>query len=177
VSVASVQDQICQFFGGPYDVVTHDYRTPQVAGLGQVRRAFPKREDQADFTLGQPGVDSGSVMVVWLLDGNEKRIALAGAVDGRKEVRHVVQFHVFIRSTASYAEDAQDYAYGLLDAIRDRIHSDRTCGSGGFEAGAFQVGEGDSPRFEWHMEQGNTSEDVTQIYLLVSTDALEIVAA
>jgi hypothetical protein len=177
VTAQSVQDQICQFFGGPYSSATHDYRSPQVAGLGQVRRAFPKREDQADFTLGQAGVANGCVMVVWLLDGDEKRIALAGAVDGRKEVRHVVQFHCFIRSTASYAEDAQDYAYGLLDGIRAHIHADRTCGSGGFENGAFQVGEGDAPRFTWHMEQGNTSEDVTEIYLLVSTDALEIVAA
>ena len=177
MTAANVQDQICQYLGGAYDPNTHSYRTPQVSGLGAVRRAFPKREDLADFYLGQTGVASGCVLVVWLIDGGEKRIAVAGAVDGRKQVRHMVQLHCFIRSTALYAEDAQDYAYGLLDAIRARIHADRTCGSGGFEAGAFQVGEGQDPLFNWHMEQGNTSEDVTEIYLLITTDAIEIVAA
>lgn len=177
MSVQSVQDQICQFFGGPYNHDFHDYRTPQLDGLGAVHRAFPKRQDQADFYLGRVGTDNGSVMVVWLLEGDEQRIAVAGATDGRKRVVHAVELHCFIRSTAAYAEDAQDYSYGLLDGIRGLIHADRTCGSGGFESGGFQIGEGQAPRLHWRMEQGNTSEDVTEIYLLITTDAVEIIAA
>lgn len=178
MSLASVQNQICLYFGGVYDPITRSYRAPQIPNLGTVRRAFPKREDEAEFGVGQPpGVGFGCVMVVWLLDGRENRIAVAGASNGRKKVRHVVQLHLFIRSKQPYAEDATDNAYALLDAIRAHIHADRTCGSGGFEVGGFQVGEGAEPMFEWHMEQGNTSEDVTEIFLLITTDAVEIVAA
>ncbi len=178
MTLQSVQNQICVYFGGPYDPLIHAYRTPQVTGLGTVRRAFPKREDESEFYVGQlPGSGFGCVMVVWLLEGEEKRIAVAGATDGRKKVRHVAQFHCFIRSRQPYAEDATDGAYALLDGIRARIHADRTCGSGGFESGGFQVGEGQEPEFRWHMEQGNTSEDVTKIYLLITTDAVEIIAA
>ena len=98
-------------------------------------------------------------------------------VDGRKQVTHAIQFHCFVRCRTPYAEDGQDYVDDLLDQVRDHIHADRTCGSGGFEVGGFQVGEGESPKFSWHLEQGNTSEDVTDFYLLISTDAVEIVAA
>ena len=178
MTVGSVQNQICLYFGGAYDPISRSYRAPQIPNLGTVRRAFPKRENEAEFILGQPpGVGFGSVLVVWLLDGQERRLAVAGATDGRKRVRHVVQFHLFIRSRQPYAEDAHDAALALLDGIRAHIHADRTCGSGGFEAGGFQVGEGQEPEFSWHIEQGNTSEDVTEIYLRITTDAVEIVAA
>lgn len=178
MSISSVQAQIATFFGGPYDTISRTYRTPQIANLGTVRRAFPKREDEAEFQVGQPpGVGFGSVMVVWLVDGRETRIAVAGATSGRKKVRHMVQLHCFVRSKQDYAEDATDAAFGLFDAIRAHIQADRTCGSGGFEVGGFQVGEGTEPEFTWHMEQGNSSEDVTDIYLLVTTDAVEIIAA
>ena len=178
MSVRSVRDGICRYFGGPYDPPTRTYPSPQIPNLSTVRRAFPKREDESEFYLGmEPGSGCGCVMVVWLLDGHERRIAVAGPTDGRKQVWHAVQLHCFIRCRTPYAEDGQDYAYDLLDAVRDHIHADRTCGSGGFEAGGFQVGEGEDSDFAWHMEQGNTSEDVTNIYLLISTDAVEIIAA
>lgn len=178
MTAQAVQNQICVYFGGPYDYPTRSYRTPQVPGLGVVRRAFPKREDEAEFFLSTgPGVGLGSAMVVWLVDGDERRIAFAGATDGRKRVAYQVQLHLFVRCKLDHAEDGQDYAYGLLDAIRDHIHADRTCGSGGFEVGGFQVGEGDAPQFRWHLEQANTSEDVTDLYMRIETDALEIIAA
>src|SRR5262249_47987089 len=82
VTARTVQNQICQYFGGPYDQSTRSYRTPQIPGLGVTRRAFPKREDEAEYYLGMPpGIGNGCVMVVWLLDGDERRIAVAGATD------------------------------------------------------------------------------------------------
>ena len=178
MSVRSVRDGICRYFGGPYDPPTRTYPSPQIPNLSTVRRAFPKREDEAEFSNNQePGSGLGCVMVVWVLDGDERRIAVAGPVDGRKQVTHAIQFHCFVRCRTPYAEDGQDYVDDLLDQVRDHIHADRTCGSGGFEVGGFQVGEGESPKFSWHLEQGNTSEDVTDFYLLISTDAVEIVAA
>jgi hypothetical protein len=44
----------------------------------------------------------------------------------------------------------------LKDAIFARLRADRTCGSGGFEAGGFHMGEGGEPWFRWGMGQAKT---------------------
>src|SRR2546430_1949895 len=94
------RDGICRWFGGPYDPESRSYRTPQVDGLGVVRRARPKREDNADFYLGQPasGAVSGSWMWVHVDSGSVVRVATAGHFGGMREVRAAVVLHVFLRS-------------------------------------------------------------------------------
>lgn len=177
MSAASALDALCRFFGGTYDAATHTYRTPQVSGLGVVRRAFAKRDDHVDYTLGAPGVANGCQMVIQLGSGSERRVAVAGASSGLKQVRHLADLHCFIRSTAAYAEDAQDYAYGLLDGIRNRVHGDRTCGTGGFEVGGIQAGEGDEPEFDWEMSVAESHAELTKMYLKVTFDIVEYVQA
>ena len=176
MTVTAVRNQLCVFFGGTYDTVTRTYRTPQVVGLGAVRRAFAKRDDHVDYTLGQV-TDHGCQMVVQLSEGSERRIAAAGPTLGLKERRHRIDLHCFIRSTAAFAEDAQDYADTLREAILDRIHADRTCGSGGFEVGGFQVGEGSGVDIDWHLSQASTVVELTKFYLLITTTALENIQA
>jgi hypothetical protein len=176
MTAAVVLDQLCTFFGGAYDPDTRTYRDPQVAGLGAVRRAFPKRDDKIYYTLGAT-TDHGCVMVVQLRHGDERRIAVGGATSGVKQCRYLAELHCFIRSTAAYAEDAYDYACDLREAIIARVHGDRTCGSGGIEVGGFQVGEGDSPRFEWDLPPAETHAELTKLYLHIAFDVLEYVQA
>lgn len=178
MTAIDVRNSICAYFGGVYDPTSRSYRTPQIAGLGAVRRAAPKRMDAADFTLGQPaGTANGSIMIVYVPAGSEHRVAVAGATSGIKQVDYTVGVELLIRSTAGYAEDAQDYAYTLLDAVIAHIRTDRTCGTGGFEAGGLQVGEGESPRFDWAMSPPETSAEVTKLTVWLELDAREYVYA
>lgn len=172
-----VIDGLCRYFGGPFDADTRSYRTPQVAGLGAVRRAFPKRDDKIDYTLGAAGAEHGCVMTVQLSHGEERRVAVAGPESGLKRVEYLAELHCFIRSTAAYAEDAADYAHGLRDALIAHVHADRTCGSGGFEVGGFQVGEGDGPRLEWDLSPAESHSELTKLYLAIRFDVLEFIQA
>jgi hypothetical protein len=120
VSAVNVADQVCTYFGGPYDPTTHTYRTPalSVANLDGpiVRRSVPKRDDHTtDYSLGTPGVPAGCLILVQLERGQEQRVAVAGAVSGVKHVSWSVRMHCFIRATFEFVEDLQDVCYQLLD--------------------------------------------------------------
>lgn len=171
-TVQGVRDGICRWFGGPYDPNTRTYRTPQVEGLGAVRRARPKREDNADFYLAAPssGAIMGSQMFVHVDSGVEERAAIAGR-HGLKLLTSAVVLHVFLRSNAEWAEDAQDAFYDLLEALKRRVREDPCLGSGGFEVGGFDVGEGGEPWLRWSMAPAETSSEMTQGYLSLEFEA------
>lgn len=183
MSSTSVVNQLGVYFGGPYVAAFKYYGTPTIPGLGAVRRGKPKDADAAQWYLGMAaGTESGSVMVVRISDGAEIRVAYAGPVDGGKKVSHTAVLQVYVRSTARDAEDVEDFTRALLDAIRDRIHADRTCGSGGFENGTgFQVGEDvegpGSNLIEWHMSEVETSAGLCKQYLEISFTASEYIEA
>jgi hypothetical protein len=170
----SVLDQTCQFFGGAYDSTTHTYRTPTVAGLSVVRRATPKRDDFQEYVVGQPpGTMTGAIMLVWIPTTHDHRAALP-AVSGRREVFYGIELHNFIWSKASFAEDCQDFVYQLEDAIKAKIRTDPTLGSGGFEAGAFHAGEGPAGGIgdiDTEYQQGAMKNEGTKAYLRISFTA------
>lgn len=167
-----VRDGVCRWFGGAYDERTRSYRTPQVELLGVVRRARPKSEDAADYYLGAPGAGAlmGSTMLVHVDSGEELRAATAGAFGGLKLLSSAVMLHVFMRSTAEYAEDAQDAFYDLLENLKRRIREDRCMGSGGWEQGGFDIGE-DAPWLRWSMAPTETSAEMTSGYLVIQFQA------
>lgn len=171
-TIQGVRDGVCRWFGGPPDPATRTYRTPQVSHLGVVRRARPKREDNADYYLDAPasGALMGSQMWVHVDSGVETRQATAGAFGGLKFLESAVILHVFMRSHAEYAEDAQDAFYDHLEALKARIREDRCLGSGGWEVGGFDVGEGDAP-VRWSMAPAETSDEMTQGYLALEFQA------
>jgi len=182
VSSTSVIDQLCEFFGGAYQEQFRYYGTPQVPGLGAVRKALPRDADVAQWYLGMPdGTESGSVMRVRLQTGAETRVASAGQFSGAKKVAHNVELKILIRSTARDVEDVEDYSRGLLDAIRTRIHGDRTCGSGGIEQGKFQVGEDyegpGSDLIEWDLSEVETSSNLSKQTLTITFSASEYIEA
>lgn len=177
-----VVQTVAQFFGGPtYDTTTRSYRNPTVPGLGAVRRGFPKQLDNADYVLNQPpGTATGSVMIVQAPSGQESRVAMAGATDGLKEFRTLVQLHVFILSNADYSEDMQDFAYQLRDDIVSLMHTDRTMGTGGFEAGTgigFIVGEGGEPWIRWNSTEPEPEDNFWKMYLLIEFDGIMMLQA
>lgn len=173
-TAVTVLDQVCQFFGGAYDPGTRTYRTPTVSGLSVVRRAWAKRDDYADYFVGQAqGTMTGAQMVVQVPDTRDRRVALP-AIQGRRKVHYALELHCFVWSKALYVEDCQDFTYGLRDAIIARIRTDPTLGTGGIEAGNFQVGEGSEDgggEIMTHVEQPATVDDATKAYLLVTFEA------
>jgi hypothetical protein len=160
-----VRDGICCWFGGIHDPETRSYRNPQVEGLGVVRRSRPKVMPDTDYYLGAPssGRLAGATMLVHLDSWTEQRVALAGAFDGLKLITASAVLHLFMQSKAPFAEDGQDAFYDLLDRIGERIRADRCMGTGGFEAGGFQCGEGGS-RITWQMQPAEVSSEVTSAY-------------
>lgn len=181
MTAATVADTISTYFGGRYDPATRSYRTPQMTvpgvAMGAVRRARPKRLDNADFFLGATGVGVGFQTYVLLAPGEESREGLGGSLYGLKRVRHNVTMDCLIRCESPYAEDAQDALYAIQAAITTRIHADRTCGSGGIEAGGFQVGEGGPPWIHWLTSEVVSTAEKTEALLRAMYAADEYIIA
>lgn len=162
-SAGTVANQLCTYFGGTYEPTSHTYRSPQITvpGIdGPVFRRSPPVSDDHDtdyYTEHQQPI--GCLMEVLLEHGSENRVAVAGPTSGLKHVQWICRIHAFLRSNGPFAEDLQDATYELIDAVRAHLQADRTCGSGGFEAGygvGFQIGEGGDPWLKWVMSPVST---------------------
>lgn len=178
MSATSVLDGICQYFGGPYDPQTRTYRSSPLSqqGVGVVRRAWPKRDDHADYFWGQPpGAQTGCQIVAWMPRDSEVRFALGGAHGGMKNVRYQVELACYIRSRTEYAEDAQDDVYALRDALKEWMRADRTLGGACFEAGEYV--DGGIGSIDCEYGQPETKAELTKSFLLMSFTALEIISA
>ncbi|MFI8535333.1 hypothetical protein ACIGMX_34450 [Streptomyces aquilus] len=178
MSIQSVLDGICRYYGGPYDETTRTYRSSPLvqAGVGVVRRAWAKRDDHRDYYLGQPdGARTGCQIVVYIPRSSETRFAVGGATGGHKNIVYEVQLCCYFRSRAPYAEDAQEDVYILRDALVEHLRRDRTLGGCVFEAGEAVDGGNGSIDFEYG--QPETRAELTKSFLLMTFPALEIVAA
>lgn len=178
MTIQSALDGICRYFGGPYDSQTRTYRSSPLSqyGVGVVRRAWPKRDDHADYFWGQqPGARTGCQIVVYIPRSTETRFALGGATSGQKNVLYEVQLCCYIRSRTPHAEDAQDDVYALRDALVDHLRLDRTLGSAVFEAGEHVDGGSGSIDFDYG--QPETKAEMTKSFLLMTFPAVEIVQA
>jgi hypothetical protein len=177
VSIQTVLDGICQYFGGPYDEQTRTYRSSPVEGIGVVRRAFAKRDDHADYFNGmEPGARTGSQMVVTIYHDHEFRVALGGAHSGQKQRNFQVELGLFIRSRTPYAEDAQDDVYALRDAIAEHFRADRTLGGAVFQAGE-HIDRSALDGLVFQYGQPESAADLTKSYLSVTFSACEFVTA
>jgi hypothetical protein len=187
VSIVGAVDQVCRYFGGDYDETAHAYLTTTVPGLGAVRRARPRRTNRDDLFSGMACERYGSTMLVHAPSWEERREAVAGATSGLKLVRFEMVLHLYLYSTAEWAEDAQDAFYELIDALRGHIHADRTLGSGGFEARltdgspdprGLQAGEGDGALpLRGELEHIETHQNVTRGYGLIGFDVDQFIRA
>lgn len=173
MSVATALDGICRYLGGPYDAATRTYRTPTVAGVGIVRRAFAKRDDHADYYHGMPaGARTGCVVIVTIYQQTVFRYALGGQ-HGMKQRNYGVELACFIRSRTAHAEDAQDDVYALQDALLDRLNADPTLGGAVFQAGE-HIDQGDST-IRIAYGQPETKAEVTKSFLSIQFTACELV--
>lgn len=174
-----VLDQICQFFGGAYVPGEHAYRTMIIPGINQVRRAFDKLTDYAEFF--DPNMPKGSPVgaqaVIRLTDGVDRRLTVP-AVTGRKHHTYRVGLYVYFWGVTEYAEDTQDQQDTVRRAVIARLRTDPTCGSGGFEAGAFHVGiednRGQGGDITWSQSDAVTIDGATRASLTVEFEAHEI---
>jgi len=141
---AQVRTGIAQFFGGTtWDATGRIYRPTPLAdvGLAGVRPYMGKRLPDSDFTHGlAEGRGMGAVMLVHLPSDTETRDSFGGPLSGIRLDRVTVQLYVYHRAQAPHAEDAQADLEELLQAIRDRIHGDRTLGGTVVQAGEGQGG-------------------------------------
>lgn len=176
MSISSVLDGICRYFGGPYDPTTRTYRSSPLQGVGVVRRAWTKDDRLADYFNGQDsGARTGCQIVVWIPRSTEARFAVGGATGGHKNVVYEVQLCCYVRSRTPYAEDAQDDVYALRDALVEHLRAERTLGGAVFEAGEHVDGGNGSIDFDYG--QPETKAELTKSFLLMTFPALEIVQA
>jgi hypothetical protein len=178
VSVQSVLDGICRYFGGPYDEQTRTYRSSPLSshGVGVVRRAWAKRDDHADYFWGQPpGTRTGCQIVVFIPRHSERRIALGGEHGGMKQVTYEVTVNAFIRSNCPYAEDAQDDVHALRDALIEHMRLDRTLGGAVFQAG--EHADGGMDGIDVRYGQPETKAELTKSFLEITFAAIEFVSA
>lgn len=136
-----VRRGIAEFFGGPLDMTdpaAQVYRPGPllVNGLATTRAYFEKRIAESDYTIGlDPDRGMGAVMVVQLGPVTETRAAMGGATSGWRNRTYQVVLNVYHYGTPPRPEVAQADVDQLIDAIIDRIHSDRTLGDTVMQAG------------------------------------------
>lgn len=176
MSVQSVLDGICTYFGGAYDTTTHTYRSSPITGVGVVRRGWAKRDDHADYFRGMPpGTRTGCQIVVHISHQIEGRKALGGAHSGVKFIEYTVELLCFVRSNSGNAEDAQDDVHTLRDNLVAWMRADRTLGGAVFQAGE-HVEHGNS-FIEFSYGQPETKAELTKSFLSMRFTALEFVFA
>jgi hypothetical protein len=176
VSIQTVLDGICQYFGGPYDPTTRTYRSPTVPGVGVVRRAWAKRDEHEDYFQGLPAASrTGCQIVVHIPSDRETRKAVGGATSGIKRDAFIVELHCYIRSRTPHAEEAQDDVYALRDALKARLRQDRTLGGAVFQAG--EAIDGEHSWIEFEYGQPETRNELTKSYLLMRFGATEYLQA
>ncbi|MFE9448269.1 hypothetical protein [Streptomyces sp. NPDC006739] len=174
MSVATALDGICRYFGGPYDPDTRTYRASPVAGVGVVRRAFPKRDDHADYFRGMElGTRTGCQIVATIYRQQEFRIALGGEHGGWKQRNFDVELACFIRSRTSHAEDAQDDVYDLQDALLEWMRLDRTLGGAVFQAGEHMTNGSNVIGISYG--QPETKAELTKSFMSITFSACELI--
>ncbi|TDB86275.1 hypothetical protein E1264_18445 [Actinomadura sp. KC216] len=139
-----IRDGVARFFGGAtYDSTARIYRpTPLVAsGLAGVRPYWTTRFQDQDYTATlADGRGMGGVMSIHIANDSERRIALGGPTGGFKSRPVALELWVWHMARTPATEDAQADLDDLLDAIVERIHTDRTLGGAVVEAGESQRG-------------------------------------
>lgn len=176
MSIQSVLDGICTYFGGAFDPDTRTYRSSPVAMVGVVRRAWATDDILSDYFNGQgDGARTGCQIVMWIPRSSEQRFALGGEHGGMKNVRYQVEAACYIRSRTPHAEDAQDDVYALRDALVEHMRADRTLGGACFEAG--EAVDGGQGSIDVEYGQPETKAGLTKSFALMSFTALEIVQA
>lgn len=178
MSVQTVLDGICRYFGGDYDPQTRTYRSSPLSkyGVGVVRRAWAKRDDHSDYFWGQaPGARTGCQIVVFIPRHSEHRIALGGEHGGMKQVVYEITLNCYIRSNSPYAEDAQDDVYALRDALLEHMRLDRTLGGAVFQAGEHVDGGMDG--IDVRYGQPETKAELTKSFVEITFAALEFIEA
>ncbi|NUR01368.1 MAG: hypothetical protein HOY79_34035 [Streptomyces sp.] len=178
MSVQSALDGVCTYFGGPYDPDTRTYRSSPLVqyGVGVVRRAWPKRDDHADYFNGQePGARTGCQMVVQIPRHSESRVAVGGEHGGMKRLVYEFKLNCFIRSLCPHAEDAQDDVYALRDAILEHMRADRTLGGAVFQAGEHVGGGMDG--IDTVYGQSEMKNELTKSFLEITFAAIEFINA
>jgi hypothetical protein len=168
---------MCRYFGGDYDPVTRTYRSSPVTGVGVVRRAWPADPRQEDYFLGMdPGARTGSVIVIWIPRQHEYRRAIGGEHSGVKQIVYDTLLNVYLRSRTAYAEDAQDDAYALRDALVAHMRKDRTLGESVFQAGE-HVSESGGDGIDFEYSQPSTKAGLTKGFFTMRFAAVEFTEA
>lgn len=178
MSIQTVLDGICAYYGGTYDTTRRLYIASPVAGVGVVGRSWPKRDNHDDFFNNMPpGTRTGSRIVVYIPQQTEFREAFGGATSGMKRVLYHVRLCCYLRSNSPHAEDAQDDMYALRDALVDHTRADRTLGNAVFQAGEAIEGMGAAAAISFEYGQPETKAEMTKGFLLMSFGAVEFVFA
>ncbi|MER8030740.1 hypothetical protein ABTZ78_17475 [Streptomyces bauhiniae] len=176
MAIQDVLDGICRYFGGAYDPDTRTYRSSPVTGVGVVRRAWPTDDAHQDYFLGLgDGARTGCQVVVWIPRQHEVRRAVGGEHSGLKQIVYEVVLHCYLRSRTPYAEDAQDDAYALRDALVAWMRRERTLGGACFQAGEHVTEGGDGIDIEY--SQPATKSGLTKSYFQMRFAAVEFVQA
>lgn len=111
--------------------------------VGTVYASPPKVSRGGDAYEGlAPGVASGSVIYVEVLESHEVRAGFGGPTSGKKIVTQALRLHVLFRSKARTSQQAMDDHDTLLEALLAALRTDRTLGTATSTTPILQAGEG-----------------------------------
>lgn len=174
---AALLDRACTYLGGPYDAARRWYSTgtavPVLPFVYVVKRAYGKDFNARDFAYGAVAESQSTaalgVVVIGDNGAHEERIAVAGQ-SGIKKVSTDMELRFYVRSNTAHAEDCEDAMVSIVDSTLALLRADKTMGSGGFEAGGFQIGE-TTPWLIWRKSKVVSSNGSSKGYVHFSTEA------
>lgn len=139
MSRATIRQAVVDWFGNGH-----------VAGLGTLYTAQPRTIPGGDFAITN-GAMSGAVATVHIEHELEHRAALGGPYSGEKKIDYTVGLVVMFRSRQASQDDAMGDYDALIEAIKERLRSDRSFGGTVWIAGEEQGGieiNSDLPRLD-----------------------------
>lgn len=146
--------------------------TPPIATLNQVFTSFPKRINyQVNSTAGQL---SRAAVVIFIVNEDEKRLAIGGATSGWKRVDYTVILQVYQHSLERNSEAAMTAFDTLIDNIKTRLRSDHNFG----DATGTLVWQGAEPVIRARYgEPSTTNEGATETFAEIEFDVTEMIQA
>lgn len=131
-----------------------DWIDGRVDGINKVYAAPPK------IALAQDA-KGGCSAIVWADKRKRVRVAMGGAHSGWKRLDYEVEVELFLAAKTRTAEEATVTMEAAVDALIDRIESDRT-----FDGRLWQAGEG-STGIDDEIGKPAVIGDVTNVWAFV----------
>jgi hypothetical protein len=154
------------------DTLSRFLFNPPIANVNQVFTSFPKIINYE--VNAQPGQMTRSVLVVYIADEYETRLAIGGATNGWKRIDYTVIVQIFCISFHRNSEHTMADFDNVVDCVKERLRSDHNFG----DPSGNLVWQGAEPVIQARYGEPSTEkEGVTEIFAEIQFPVTQMIQA